>query len=609
MIMSDFNLDPYEPYVDPEEGENLDPNSQLAEGSYVYPEYAKEYGAGKAALIGTGRGMTKFGRGTKDLLLAGMEMLYGKDSHEHRLAKQRRAELAKKTAEEDKMWEEGLGNKQSGVSGWAKGGEFAGEVLPSFAVPGSGARTLVQRALSNAARQGTFNTATTQGNLVDRGSSGLTAAVGGGLGSVAGDFIGKSVAAGMGRWGDDSIKAMNDKLNRLGLEPRIGDLAKADEASVIRGMENWSSHTPIGSGDFVRQQQRLATLINPDDTGRNVITEAVKTVDKGVSQKSGVIWKPFDTFVTKHPNLPKVPPHNLREALLNITKHDRDFLNGIPDEVIRTRLINLVESPKNKVSWIPMSEYNEIRKALGSMTPSIKAISTPVPGATKIVDKKLPIRFADVLGGMNKDINLWGTFKGVGNGKELFDNAMGRWKKEILPWKESTVAPKLRDISDFGSSDTAKVVGSERDLLRLGNVQKYLREYAEPTGADLMDALVTMQRHSHALGEPIVDTVHAGSGLGAIIAPGLMTGAATSAKMSAGNLGKSMYFGDSMPLMTSPVMRGYLGASGETGDDQLSTLMIIKQLYDQAQQSLGAAGIGGERSIGAQTEDNAAGRK
>jgi hypothetical protein len=109
-----------------------------------------------------------------------------------------------------------------------------------------------------------------------------------------------------------------------------------------------------------------------------------------------------------------------------------------------------------------------------------------------------------------------------------------------------------------------------------------------------------MRRSSQGLASATDDeVVHSGSLLSGILAPGLITCATGSAKMSANNFGKAMYFGDSMGAMTSPVMRGYLGASGEVGEDQLSALMVIRDLYNMAQEKYG------DQSIGSKTESGA----
>jgi hypothetical protein len=109
-----------------------------------------------------------------------------------------------------------------------------------------------------------------------------------------------------------------------------------------------------------------------------------------------------------------------------------------------------------------------------------------------------------------------------------------------------------------------------------------------------------MRRHSHALGNSIDDDiVHSGSLLSGIIAPGLVTGATGSAKASSNDIGKALYFGDTLPVMTSPIMRGYLGASGEVGEDELSTLLLMKELYTKLQNKFGDASIGSKTETGA----------
>lgn len=588
------NLDPYEPYVDPNGSENLDPNIQFAEGSYVLPNHAKGYGAGEAALIGAGRGITKFGRGVNDLLLAGMELLGSKN--DSKLAKQRRAELAKLTQEENKLWEEGIANKQSGVSGWAKGGEFAGEVLPTFAIPGSTSKTLIGRVIDNAANQGLFNALTTQGNAVDRISAGGTGAVGGGLGSAGVDIAAKGIAGTMGRWGDDAIKAMNAKLVAMGLKPRIGDLAGREEASIIRGMENWSSHLPMLKGDRSAQQEKLRRLIVPDKVkGVNKITEAVKNTDEAIRKHADSIYAPVKQKIGKTSIL--IDPSN---TYAQAVKLRTDYPKIFDDTYYKGSDIAKFNEFLDNPGPLTYDEFRNIQQILGSAQGRAQSLVNKgeIVG-NAIGDAKQAYKASKL------DFDSWGqgsspkTRKKYAEIVKEHNDATKRWEDEVLPWKESDIANELRRVEKFGAPDSARIL-TRADTDKSDLVRRYLKEYGPDDNADLADALSIMRRDSHALGNSVDDdVVHSGSLLSGILAPGLVTGATGSVKMSSNNIGKNMYFGDSLPVMTSPVIRGYLGASGETGEDQLGTLLVIKELYDKMQNKFG------DRSIGSLTEAGA----
>lgn len=589
------NLDPYEPYVDPDGDENLDPNSQLAEGSYVYPEYAKGYGAGKAALVGMGRGFTKFGRGVEDLSMAAAQLL-GNESTAAKY-KNKRAELAKKTAEENKFWEEGLANKQSGVSGWAKGGEFAGEVLPSFAIPGSAQKTLVRRALDNAGRQGLFNATTTQGNAVDRAGAGGTGAVGGGLGSAAGDVIAKGFAGAMGRWGDDAIKKMNDKLVQMGLKPRVGDLAGREDASVVRGMENWSSHLPLLKGDRVTQQEKLRRLVVPDKTkGENKVTEAVQNTDEAIRKHADSIYAPVKQKIGQTSIL--INPSNMH-AQASLLKENYPKL--FDENYYKAADINKFNEFIKNPTALTYDEFRKFQQMLGKA----QGRADDLVNKGEIVGEAVG-EAKQAYKASKTDFDAWGqssspkTRRKYAEIVEEHNNATKRWEDEVLPWRQSDVADDLRKVNKFGAPDSARIL-TRADTDKADLVRHYLKQYGPEGNSDVADALAIMRRDSHMLGNSIDDdVVHSGSLLSGILAPGLVTGATGSAKMSANNAGKAMYFGDSLPVMTSPVMRGYLGASGEVGEDELSTLLIIKELMDKAQGSLG------DRSIASITESGAA---
>ena len=593
--MSNENLDPYEPYVDPDGDENLDPNTQLAEGSYVLPDYAKGYGAGEAALIGMGRGFTKFGRGVEDLSMAAAQLLGNESTAEK--YKKKRAELAREAAEENKFWEEGLANKQSGVSGWAKGGEFAGEVLPSFAIPGSVQKTLVRRALDNASRQGMFNAVTTQGNAIDRASAGATGAVGGGLGSAAGDVLAKGFAGTMGRWGDDSIKKMNDKLTKMGLKPRVGDLAGREDASVVRGMENWSSHLPLLKGDRVSQQEKLKRLVVPEKMkGINKVTEAVQNTDEAIRKHADSIYAPVKQKIGQTSIL--INPSNMHaQASLLKENYPKLFDEGYYKAADINKFNEFIENP----TALTYDEFRKFQQMLGKA----QGRADDLVKKGEIVGEAVG-EAKQAYKASKTDFDAWGqssspkTRRKYAEIVEEHNNATKRWEDEVLPWRQSDVADDLRKVSKFGAPDSARIL-TRADTDKADLVRHYLKQYGPEGNSDVADALAIMRRDSHMLGNSIDDdVVHSGSLLSGILAPGLVTGATGSAKMSANNAGKAMYFGDSLPVMTSPVMRGYLGASGDVGEDELSGLLVIKELLEKAQGSFG------DRSIASITESGAA---
>jgi hypothetical protein len=589
----EYNLDPSEPYVDEEEKFNLDP-SEPAEGSYTLPDYAKGIGAGKAALIGAGRGFTKFGRGAHDLILAGAELLGGKQTSN--LAKQRRKELADLTTEENRYWDEGVANKQSGVSGWAKGGEFAGEVLPSFAVPGSGARTLLGRAMSNAGRQGALNAMTTQGNLVDRAAAGGTGAVGGGLGSIGGDVLAKGVAGAMGKWEDPAIRAMNDRLTKMGLKPRIGDLANRQDASIVRGMENWSSQLPMMKGDVIEQQEKLRRLIVPDKMkGTNMVTKAVKNTDEKLREHATDIYSPVKQKIGK--TSIRINPLNMHASAARLrSQYPKVFDDNYYATDDIAKFNDFIDNP----TTLSYDEFRNIQQMLGAAQGRAEELvkKGDIIG-NAVGDAKQAYKSSKL------DFETWGQNSSPSTRKKYAEivkehnEATKRWEEEVLPWKELDVVRDLRSISKFGAPETARTL-TRADTDKADLVRHYLKQYGPEGNADIADALAVMRRHSHALGNSIDDDiVHSGSLLSGIIAPGLVTGATGSAKASSNDIGKALYFADTLPVMTSPIMRGYLGASGEVGEDQLSTFLLMKELYNKPQNKFGDASIGSKTETGA----------
>lgn len=573
---------------EPEEDTFKEP-SPLAEDSFELPSYAKGISPLKAGVIGTGRGLEKAYRGVKDLILAGGELL-GTD-----YAKNSRQQMREEGIENDKYWNNGIANKLSPVSGYAKTGQFVGEVLPGLALPASRAATLLGRAGVNAAIGGAYDAATTEGSAADRGVSGATGALGAGIGSAGMEALLKPVKGYLGKWGSKTpLIATDKKLTDMGLNPRVGDLDKS--ATLMNMAENLHAHLPTGAGAFAREKEKLRRLIVPDKVkGVNAVTEAVNQTNNAVNDVSNSIWKPFEDFVTSNPNLPGLRPNGLKSSLTEILRHDPTFVNKIPDQVVRDQLQMIVDTPMNRLKSIPVLQYHELRKSLGGMTPSIKAISTPVPGSTKMADRNLPRRFAKLLDGTSDDLNTWGSYKSVGQGKQLFDDANKQWKETVLPWKESDVVYDLKQVTKHGAPDTARIL-TNPDTDKVDLVRHYLQQYGPYGGSDVADAVATMNRHGTALGTIDEGLTHSGSLTAAGLQEALAAIVAPTAMLSGTRFGKNAYFGDAVPTMTSPLGRLGISASRESGPDVAAIMALIKDL--------GGATDEDEKGMGVQTQDS-----
>ena len=575
--------------IDTQEEDNFKEPSFLSEDSHKLPSYAEGIGKGGAALIGTGRGLNKAYRGVKDLILAGGELL-GSDYSKN--ARQRMRDEGK---QEDKYWNDGIANKLSPVSGYAKAGQFAGEVVPGLALPASRAASLIGRAGTNAAIGGAYELGTTEGSAADRGLAGATGAIGSGMGSAGMEMLIKPVKGFMGKWGSKTpLIATNDKLVEMGLNPRVGDLDKS--ATLMNMAENLHAHLPTGAGAFAREKEKLRRLIVPDKIkGTNAVTESVNATNAAINNVSNDIWKPFESFVNSNPNLPGLRPNGLKASLSEILRHDPSFVNKIPDQVVRDQLQMIVDTPMNRLKSIPVLQYHELRKSLGGMTPSIKAISTPVPGSTKMADRNLPRRFAKLLDGTSDDLNTWGSYKSVGQGKQLFDDANKQWKEKVLPWKESDVVYDLKQVTKHGAPDTARIL-TNPDVDKVDLVRQYLKQYGPYDGSDVADAVATMNRHGTSLGTIDEGLTHSGTLTAAGLQEALAAIVAPTAMMSGTRFGKNAYFGDAVPLMTSPLGRLGISASRESGPDVAAIMALIKDL--------GGATDEDDKGMGVQTQDS-----
>lgn len=596
-------------YDDPIEDPQFNAPSNTAEDSFKLPDYAEGISPSEAFAIGIGEGMTSAGRGIADLGLAAGEML-GIDS-----AAKAREELRQRIAEEKKFFNAGVANELSPISGWAGGGQFVGEIAPSLLIPGATSKSLVGRMLQNAGMQGLYEGAAN----TNHGEGLLTGAIGGAAGSGIVDLLGKGVSGAMGHYIDPNIRAMQQKLRAAGMKPQVGDLAPLTESSWIRAAEDVYSRIPPGRNRLVKEGEKLRRVIVPDKmTGTNVVTHAINQTDEGVKALSGQIWEPFEQAIQG--NVTNVRPVGLQRGLKQVLDHyDQVFTPSvIPDKALRERLISIAEADPKKLQSIPIAEYHELRKALGSALAGVKIMATPAAaGAPARLDKKAVGMFKNLYKESSDDIARWGN-----NGKNqkayrLFESANKDWQEKVLPWQENPLAKELAEVGDkLGAPKSASLIAKETDTDAIDQMRRYMAKYGPYDSTDVIDALATQRRAANTLTGFGADVQPEGSVLSVGIAPWLAGPAHGIAAMSDKPAFQNLYFGDSSwlrpqgGLATANMVRNIpLAAMREASSDNNVGLTTAYGLADL----LGM--VGGEdddetysHGIGHATQEGVAGR-
>jgi hypothetical protein len=205
-----------------------------------------------------------------------------------------------------------------------------------------------------------------------------------------------------------------------------------------------------------------------------------------------------------------------------------------------------------------------------------------------MADKNLPRRFAKLLDGTSDDLNTWGSYKSVGQGKQLFDDANKQWKEKVLPWKESDVVYDLKQVTKHGAPDTARIL-TNPDTDKIDLVRQYLKEYGPYDGSNVTDAIATMTRHGNALGKVDEGLTHSGTLAAASIQEMLAAIVAPTAIASGTRFGKNAYFGNAIPEMTSSLGRIGLSSARESGPEAAGALALIRDLmgYEDNEMSPG----------------------
>lgn len=150
-------------------------------------------------------------------------------------------------------------------------------------------------------------------------------------------------------------------------------------------------------------------------------------------------------------------------------------------------------------------------------------------------------------------------------------------------------------MTKHGAPDTARIL-TNPDVDKVDLVRQYLKQYGPYDGSDVADAVATMNRHGTSLGTIDEGLTHSGTLTAAGLQEALAAIVAPTAMMSGTRFGKNAYFGDAVPLMTSPLGRLGISASRESGPDVAAIMALIKDL--------GGATDEDDKGMGVQTQDS-----
>lgn len=591
--MSDFS----NPFAEPtgDYSDNSQEDAPLSPNKISVPDFVNEYSGPKASLIGVGKGMVDAYEGVKDTGAGVVQFLTPKSTDIYAKVKEYRDKLSAERKIRQDEWDSGMGNDASKNRYWAKGGEFGGNVAAMLPFGASRAGTMPARMLWNAIRGGLAEF------IISEKGKGAESAIAGGLGGALGtavvDTLAKGGSALAGKWADPQIKAVRDKLVKNGFKPRVGDLAKPKDAVWIRAGEDAYTDLPFGKRAFQEDIESLTRAIVPDNTsGKNVVAEATKKVDKALSAKADEIYTPFYDYV-RHNKVPGVRPVNLKSGLEQILKHDDKFINSVSDAKLRKELYKLVKSDQNSLKAIPVDDYLELKKALGGMTEAVKARSHPAPGAKNMADKNIYAKFTEnITGGLEKDMAVWNTYSSPSarNAQALYKEAFDEWNKVVLPWKQSEMAYALKDIPQHGADKTANLL-SGKDQGAAEMVRKYLKQYGPYDSEVPIDALTVMRRQANKLGD--VTSEQSGGRLDNFLNSFTGLSGTPGASLSRNNSFQNLYFGDPL-LGSSPLGKVGRNAAQLYGTD-ISGFPSMAAFYEWLDNEGGEGDENDGHSIGA----------
>ncbi len=410
--------------------------------------------------------------------------------------KQKREDL-NKIIENEKQIAKTIGeSKFSKNKGWFNTGTTLAEILVGFALPTPQSKTMAMRALGNALIGGAFDTAMTPGGIGDRLAAGGMGAAGAGVGSIGVDALTKTIGGKIGKSLQPEAIARRDAARRVGLNPRLGDIADPNTLANQKSIENVLANSSIGSKAIDEDINALKRVIVPDQTtGANAINTAASNASKGVAARSQDIWSGFEQAIQG--NVTSVRPKGLHEALVPLVNDYKQLFTPaiIPNETTREMLLAIANADPKKLPSIPIEQYHSLHKALGGIVANAKLMSTPATaGVPARLDKEAVGLVKDLYKQSSDDIRRWGN-----NGKnqkafKLFENANEEWKRTILPWKENTIAKELSEgPKKFGMKDTVSSL-IKADELEAAEFKRLMQEFGPYDSSDAIDGILSMKR-------------------------------------------------------------------------------------------------------------------
>ena len=573
---------PDEDYSDKSSELNFEKAGELGKDSFDIPDFVKDIGKGEALAIGTGRGLNKTYRGIKDLMLKARNLLGTTSDEQYGKFKQEGADL-------DKMWDQGLGNKLAPNSGWGKGGETVGQIIPGLVIPGGG-QTMLGRAGLQALYNGLFEAATTEGGAGDRAGAGVLGALGAGAGSLGIDTVVKGGSALAGRWGDELAQLFDIKAGEKGLRPTIGELKAKVQRSLspedlakskpnnAAAIENSVQNTPGARHRTDVEARKLKRELGiTDDISTSVALPKVDAdnLNKLVTERSNEIWKPFNSATKKiKPGKDgQVYPLELWNSLQDLAKHNSKILNdssAIPDDVVRGQLNDLLSiTNPNQLKRVPAAQYSKIISELSNAQHRTSILSG---GQTPTYDAASVARITDAFAKAKNDMAMWG--KKNPSAYSAWETALKGHQDEIVPVRGNPVFTTASNLNKHGR-DVTKLANKVTDNSSALQVQDLIAQYKKFGLDDAADRLTNMDTLRHATnvlgGTPGDGSTHLISSLGLPFE-----------KATRKPWAKGLYFGDASIQAPTKMALDKLGGKSFMDVAGSTTLGALDQIRRQA---------------------------
>ena len=387
--------------------------------------------------VGVGYGMKQAGQGALQAVLEGGEYIRNKIGMK---SNKPNVDRMQAIINEDKAAFKLLSDE----SGAAKAGEVVGGAIPTLAMPGGAARSIVSR-MATSAGQGAIIGGlqpTSEGE-----SRGTNAIVGGGMGAAGQGVIsagGKVINAATGKVAKNAIDKLSEKT---GIRTTLGE---ATDNPIIKKSETWLEQIPfVGLKNFRKKQNEEAQKAANNFLGKYIADPTAPDVMKGNREFASSLYENLKSVVESAKVAEKksrwfaiddfknlgIAPSETRQATKTVLDRYPDIFKRFQDtkrEGVLKSIIGDTNLPEGALVGPQKVSFEDLwflRDSVGEMVGQAKKKL-----ASGDVDRTQLSEVSKLFGAINKDIDNWAAKVKQPEVRTAIDAANNAYKQFVVKY-------------------------------------------------------------------------------------------------------------------------------------------------------------------------------